>query len=293
MMLVGVHKISLMLIALVAGERSVAPVKDHIQDYHELQEPVPNSIPWFNPSVHEVSEGGVLHDAVGNVNKAVDLLKDLSSNVADAIKVHEDNVKDAKFQMDKAQKLSDDLPDKVMAEVIGHNDLRMESMRKAMEGEFPDGPNLQMAARKLQTVARAAATLTATSPHGQQAEPAVPAAPRVLPDTAISVRHTGHGIKSRQEEEEAQTDAEDESQQPQDQQRVAAKKDVTTPKASKEEGEEAQTDAEDESQQPQAQQKVAAKKDVTTPKASKEDYAAHGSPQVHEDLHNDLGEEYQ
>ena len=39
-------------------------------------------IDWFKPTVREISQGGVLHDAVHNVKKAADLMKSVAGNVA-------------------------------------------------------------------------------------------------------------------------------------------------------------------------------------------------------------------
>jgi len=128
--------ISLSIVVLAASERSseraaITP------EYHELQEPIPAGIDWFKPTVREISQGGVLHDAVHNVKKAADLMKSVAGNVVDALHAHENTVVEAKAHLDKTNLLSDELPKHILTELMLKDDSRMKSMNDALKGVFP------------------------------------------------------------------------------------------------------------------------------------------------------------
>lgn len=138
MVMGGSGVVFLALAALVASERSRKGSPDVDQsDYHELQEPMPHDIPWFKPSVGELTEGGVLHDAVHSVKKAADLMKDVAGDVVDAVHEHEQSVDETKHHLDKATQLGEDLSQKVLAELIEHDGMRMNAMDNALKVVFP------------------------------------------------------------------------------------------------------------------------------------------------------------
>lgn len=128
--------ISLGIAVLVASERSSERGAIN-PEYHELQEPIPTGIDWFKPTVREISQGGVLHDAVHNVKKAADLMKSVAGNVVDALHAHEDTVVEAKAHLDKTNLLSDDLPKHILTELMLKDDSRMKAMNDALKGVFP------------------------------------------------------------------------------------------------------------------------------------------------------------
>jgi hypothetical protein len=127
--------ISLSIVVLAASERSSE--RAITPEYHELQEPIPAGIDWFKPTVREISQGGVLHDAVHNVKKAADLMKSVAGNVVDALHAHEDTVVEAKAHLDKTNLLSDELPTHILTELKLKDDSRMKSMNDALKGVFP------------------------------------------------------------------------------------------------------------------------------------------------------------
>jgi len=119
---------------------------DGLPVYHELQEPIPRGVEWFKPTENEISPGGVLHDAIGNVHKVAALARELSSDVLDKQAVLSSNVEEAQFHMDEKQKVSDELPMKVLQDLVLEDDRRMKPLNDAMKGIFPDeeaGPSAE------------------------------------------------------------------------------------------------------------------------------------------------------
>lgn len=108
------------------------------QEIHKFQQPIPNGIGWFDPTVRELSEGGVLHDGVHNIGRAAEMMKSLSGNALDAFHEHEDVVDVGHAHLDEGTKQGDALGKQVLTQLIEKDNARMKSMYDALDGKFPD-----------------------------------------------------------------------------------------------------------------------------------------------------------
>lgn len=146
--MLGSFVICVSIVAIACDRNSENPNHPtvHVLQIHipEKETDTPKGpIEWFAPTKNELEKNGIIGDSIRAVTNARNKMKDVSAEARDTLGEHDANVQQAVHDLDEVTKMAEELPQKVLAQLIEKDSYRMRAMNDAVNGNFPKSDNVE------------------------------------------------------------------------------------------------------------------------------------------------------